>query len=389
MVAGGTLIVFGLLMLLIRLSNVSLDADFSQDYLASLALLQGHTLYNPEFYNNHPPFDMLLILPLALLPYHAAFLIWSALALLCYGAIGLIVAHELHITLAPHWVALTVGLALCWSPFQEQMALGQWSLLIAACLISCWALLRVGRERLAGVLLGLACLIKLFPGLLIVYLLLRRRWWAAAAASATVALGGLLSLAIVGPSDTLDFFLRIAPANAAALAAFPLNAALAGPISRLLVDAMWVRPLLVAPGLASWLARLASLALVIVLARQCWRAPVTRAGDDTTFAAVCVAMLLISPLTWQHTFMLLLLPFGLLLRQLLDRPSWRGIAMSLLALALVSPPNIDISRALIGLYKPDRMPWFAALPLIAPTAGLLLIWWLLATSLRLRREALS
>jgi len=92
--------------------------------------------------------------------------------------------------------------------------------------------------------------------------------------------------------------------------------------------------------------------------------------------------LLISPLTWQHTFMLLFLPFGLLLREMLDRPSWRGAAVSLLALALVSPPNIDIARALIGLYKPDRMPWFAALPLIAPTAGMLLIWWLISAPAR-------
>src|SRR4051794_26501814 len=170
MVFGGALIVFGVLLLLFRLSNATLDADFSQDYLASQALLRGQTLYNPEFYNNHPPFDMLLILPLALLSYYTAFLIWSGLAMICYGAIGLIVSRELNIALAPHWVALMVGLALCWPPFQEQMALGQWSLLIAASLIGCWALLRHGRDRLAGVLLGFACLIKLFPGLLIIYL---------------------------------------------------------------------------------------------------------------------------------------------------------------------------------------------------------------------------
>jgi hypothetical protein len=236
MVVGGTLMAFGVLMLVFRLLNVTIDADFSQDYLASQALLSGQTVYNPEFYNNHPPFDMLLILPLALLPYHTAFWLWSGLALLCYGAVGLIIARELKIVLSAPWVALTVGLALCWSPFQEQMALGQWSLLIAAALIGCWALLRHGRDRLAGVLLGVACLIKLFPGLLILYLLLRRRWWAAGTASATLAIGGLLMLAIVGPSDTLGFFLRVAPSNAAALAAYPLNTALAGPISRLLVD---------------------------------------------------------------------------------------------------------------------------------------------------------
>jgi hypothetical protein len=374
MVVGGTLIVFGLLMLLIRLSNATLDADFSQDYLASQALLAGQTIYNPEFYNNHPPFDMLLILPLALLPFHTAFLIWSAIALFCYGAIGLIIVRELKIGLAPYWVALIVGLALCWSPFQEQMALGQWSLLIAACLIGCWALLRHGRDRMAGVLLGFACLIKLFPGLLIIYLLLRRRWWAAGIASATAALGSLLALAVVGPSDTLDFFLRIAPSNGVALAAYPLNVALAGPISRLLVDGTWVRPVVVAPQLANWLIRLMSLVVLIVLARQSWRAPATRRGDDLTYAAVCVAMLLISPLTWQHTFMLLILPFGLLLHDLLDRPNWRGAAVSLLALTLVSLPNIDIARALIESYKPERLPWLAALPLIAPTAGLVLIW---------------
>jgi hypothetical protein len=144
-----------------------------------------------------------------------------------------------------------------------------------------------------------------------------------------------------------------------------------------------VRPLVVAPQLAAWLTRLANLIALVVLARQSWRMPATRRGDDLTYAAVCVAMLLISPLTWQHTFMLLILPFGLLLRALVERPSWRGAALGLLAAAIVSLPNIDIARALIASYKPDRLPWLAALPLIAPTVGLLLIWWLLGASSRL------
>jgi alpha-1,2-mannosyltransferase len=247
-----------------------------------------------------------------------------------------------------------------------------------ATLIGCWALLRQRRDALAGVLLGLACLIKLFPGLIVLYLLMRRRWLAGVAALGTVAIGSLLTLLLVGPGDMLDYFVRMAPQDSAVHGLSPINVALAGVIRRLLSDGPWVNPLIDAPLLATGLVGMASLGALIVLLRYIGRMAPTVWSEDRAFALVCVAMLLISPITWWHVFPLLLLPFGLLLQDLQARPDRWKLGLSLLALALVSLPDLEIARALMGLYAPYRIPWFAGLLLALPTIGLTLLWWAVA-----------
>jgi hypothetical protein len=378
LVAGAALVGLGVLMLVARLMSVSVDADLAQDYFAAQALLHHQTIYNPAFFNNHPPFAIMLAVPLAWLSFDQAFLVWSAISLLCYAVVVWLVYRELDLKLAGYWRLLLVGLALCWFPFQGHMALGQWSLLITACLVGCWALLRQDRPGLAGVLLGIACLVKLFPGLILIYLLLRRSWRAAAAAGTVCVIGGSLTLMVVGWSDTLAFFADVGSANLAAVGAFPVNASITGAVGRLLLDGRWVRPLVAAPSLAEWLIGLVSLGLLLVLVWQTRRSSTTQLGNDKTFAAACIAMLLVSPLTWQHMFPLLILPLGLLLRDVLGRASWQAGALVVLATLSVSLPDLEIARVLMAPYQPARMPWFAALPLLAPTVGLLLMWRLLS-----------
>lgn len=380
--AGVVLIAVGVLYFALAIRNGGPFQDFGQDYRAGRALYDGGTIYDPTFDNNHTPFDALVVAPFVLLPFGAAFLLWSLISLACLGLIGWLVLSELQIDLARHWLVLLTGLALCWFPTLAHMALGQWSLLLAACVIGAWALLRRRRERLAGVLIGVAILIKLFPGLLVLYLLLRRRWWAAGAAIAAFALGMLLTVAIVGPGDTLYFFRHVAASNTEAYQVFPINLSFTGVYSRLLVDGAWVRPLVAAPKLAWLLTSLTSLAALTLLARQLRRAKPGQLGEDVLFSLTCLAMLLISPITWQHGLSLLLLPFGLLLRELLARPRRWMVGLTLLAVVLVSLPDRDIARALMAAYAPNRMPWFAALSLLGATIGLIVLWGLLITLLR-------
>jgi hypothetical protein len=404
LVLGVALAALGVLLLLLRVQNaLVVSSDFTQDYVAAQAFRDGRSIYVEltqaelsasalrieraliapyPIVNFHPPFNALLFVPLTLLPYNQAVLLWSALSCLLYLGIGLVVLRELQISLAPHWRLLLLGLGMCWYPFQAHVALGQLSLVVAACVIGCWAQLRHGRDGLAGMLLGLACLIKLFPGLIILYLLLRRRWWAAGAALATFAAGNVLALALVGPRDVIDYFIRMAPQDAAMHGASPLNVALAGVIRRLFDGGLWVSPLLDVPFVATFLIGLAGLGALVVLARQIGRMPQVAGKDDRAFALVCVAMLLISPITWWHVFPLLLLPFGLLLQDLRTRLDRRKLGICLLSLALVSLPAIDIARALMEWYAPYRLPWFVSLLLVFPTIGLLLLWWILASQVQ-------
>src|SRR5262245_31893775 len=172
LIIGGALVAVGVLMLLMRVQNAQVvSSDFTQDYVAAQALRAGRSIYVEltaadlsaaalgtrqaliapgPIVNFHPPFDALLFAPVPLAPYDQAVLASSILSGLLFLAIGWIVLRELRIGLAPHWCVLLLGLGLCWYPFQAHIALGQLSLLVVACLIGCWALLRRGRERLAG-----------------------------------------------------------------------------------------------------------------------------------------------------------------------------------------------------------------------------------------------
>lgn len=393
------LIGVSLLLLQQRMINITIvSSDFTQDYVAGLALREGRSIYSPftpadigaeklgmgyalytpyGFANNHPPFDTVLFLPLTLLPYDQAIMLWSVLALLLYLLCGELVLRELKIAIARHWKLLLAGLALCWYPFQAHIALGQWSMLIVAGVLGCWALLRRQRDTAAGVLLGIACLIKLFPGMIVVYLLLRRRWRAAGAACATMAAGGLLTLMIVGIDDMLEYVRRVAPLDAIEFAPAPINHSLTAVFHRLFGDGPWVTALISAPWVISILVALSGLGLTGLLAYKVWRTPPTQRGQDTTFALACITMLLASPITWQHIFPILMCPLGLLLLEQRERFDGRRLALALVALAMVSIPDIEIGRALMRFYEPYRAPWYAGLPMSLPTIGLLMIGWLL------------
>jgi alpha-1,2-mannosyltransferase len=365
----------GILLLIIRLVEVPRTGyDFRQDYLAAQHLLSGSSIYSdfqPE--NNHPPFTPLLFIPFSLLPFGFAILFWSMLSILFYMLSAWIVLKELNITLPLEWKAALIGIGLAWYPFQGHIALGQLSLLIVVCLVSCWALLRRGNQYAAGCLLGFACLIKLFPAAIFLYLILRKRWRAVLSAVFVIAIGGVLTWAAVGTQDILHYFQVIAPKNASDYATFPVNVSLAGVISRLFVDGLWVRPVVSSPILSKLFITAVNLIIVLFLGRFIINARKRSIADDAAFGMTCIGMLLLSPITWAHIFPILILPLGILFKLLTEHRKQALQLITLIAVVLVSLPDVDIGYGLMQLYDPNRIPWYAGIILAIPTIGLLTI----------------
>lgn len=408
-VAGVVVLIVGGIMLFERLRNVLfVTSDLTQDYIAAQALRTHHSIYrefgreemhamlpgadqlyqiHDTMMNFHPPFTALLFVPFTFLNYTTAALLWSLISCALYAWIGVVLVRDMRLRVPRHTIPVLVGLALCWFPFQTHIAFGQFSLLIAACVVGCWRLLRQRHDAAAGILLGMACLIKLFPGLLFLYLLLRKRWHALASGLATLAVGGALILAFVGVDDTLTYFLVIAPQDVRDYLLLPRNASLSSAIQKLLVQGAWIEPLMNVPGVASWLALLGSLALLGGLAAHLWHVPAAETGDTHAFALVCVSMLLLSPITWEHSFVLALLPVAVLVQA--AQQGERGVqSATLLALAALSLPYMMMDISLVAWYAPLRIPWYMAVPMLAPTGALLLLWWLIAAQDR-KRQALG
>lgn len=140
---------------------------------------------------------------LAVLPFHAAGYLWLALNLVALWAILRLIGREL-VGLPPQdWpVTQLLPLVLLAPYWLWEFRLNQIDTLTLLLLVGSFACWQRGRGLVAGFWLGLAVLLKLTPGLLVLWFALKRQYRTVAVAVLTVVLAGPLADAIVfGPTD--------------------------------------------------------------------------------------------------------------------------------------------------------------------------------------------
>jgi alpha-1,2-mannosyltransferase len=245
-----------------------------------------------ELYFTYPPFSALLLRPFALLPLGATVAVFTILT-------GLAVVVTTRWLLAPviarHGLprvfTLTVAilLVLAVESTRETITFGQINMLLVVLILAdlLFAVPRAGRW--AGVGVGLATALKLFPGIFIVYLLATRRWRAAAVASATAAAATLLAAA-VAPRDSWRFWTHeLWATDRVGRTDYTGNQSLFGLLSRITAPEK--------PDRLFWL-----LLVAVVAGYGLWRAArAARAGDPLTGLALTgLVGALVSPITWTH-----------------------------------------------------------------------------------------
>ena len=251
----------------------------------------------------YPPFAALVMLPMAITPWHLAIVI-SCIA--CAG-VSLMVIYWFVDPIArrQNWVrwfavGLVMAFAIAFEPLRETFLFGQVNMYLVALVGADLLFLTARGHRFAGIGIGLATAIKLTPGVFILYLLVTRRWRAALTASATAA-GATLVAAALAPDASRAFWSdALWNTDRVGMPAFISNQSLNGAVSRLHAQD---------PSTLLWL-----LAVVVVLA--VWAVRVRKAvavGDERTgFALTGVVGCLISPITWVH-HLVWLIPAVLLL----------------------------------------------------------------------------
>ena len=91
--------------------------------------------------------------------------------------------------------------------FWWEFKLNQIDLLTLGCMVLSFVVWQRGRPAMAGFWIGLAVLLKITPGLLVVWYLLKRQYRTVAIAAATVILAGPVgTLVIFGPRDAADAY---------------------------------------------------------------------------------------------------------------------------------------------------------------------------------------
>src|SRR4029077_1659469 len=142
------------------------------------------------------------------------------------------------------------------------------------------------RPILAGMLIGLATAIKLYPGLVLVYFLARRQWPAVASAAPTVATLALAAVGLFG-TDIFQVYIRDVMPGFAHYGDNLANASLAGLFSKLFVGVnRYAEPLWPLPLAAKLATLLAGLGIAALCGWKAWQAR-DRAQRDIALA-LCV-----------------------------------------------------------------------------------------------------
>jgi Glycosyltransferase family 87 len=311
-------------------ADIQWGYDFSFYWTAATHVLHGEPIYSAaqlagpyapqgqEGFLYPPPFAAVLAPLAALLPAdpRAANWLWFGIGLVILVVSVLAVARAEGLAGPNARFALLRGRGAWWlvagalalPPIIAELVLGNVHLEILGLLSLAWLGLRRGTpngEAVAGVAIGIAALMKVFPGLLVLWLLASRRYRAALAAVVAAVAVTLITLPVTGVQPWLDYPTVLA------------NLGAPSDTTDTLAPTVWLAPV-VGFGLARLLVTTAGVLLVLGLG---WRAggsgsapgasdnsAANRATLAASFGAAVAASVLIAPAVYQHYLAILVLP---------------------------------------------------------------------------------
>ncbi|MGI5130845.1 glycosyltransferase 87 family protein [Pseudonocardia sp. CA-107938] len=310
----------------------------------------------------YPPFAALVMVPLAVVPWPASWILLLALSTLALGAVLYVTARRLwpsggvggavSVTSVLLPLALAVqpgkdidfdhpvpGLPpLALEPVLQTIEFGQINLILMA-LVAVDLMARSGRWP-RGVLVGIAAAIKLTPAVFVLYFLLRRDYRAAAIAAVSGALATGLAFA-VAPSASLRFWLDN-PVSGISASPFFTNQTFQAVLVRAGVDGT-ARTVV-------WVAL--SLALLALAAPVIARAPAPLA-----MVATAGFGLLVSPTSWSHHWVwiapALLVAAATAAR--LRSTGWWWVTGLMAAVFVIAPHRLGLPRS--GDVELTWTPW--------------------------------
>lgn len=282
-------------------------SDLISYYDGAARLRAGLPLYRPDFSMErdgpyqfiYPPPLALLLLPLP--SYRAAWWAWAGLSIGCWlFALGLLLrelAGGLRARLSPTWRPVLIAALINFPPVLLHLFWGQLQLLLLLLLVGSWLCLRRDRDVAAGVLLGFAIALKLFPALLCIPLLAQRKLRVIVTAG-VVAAGVLgLSFALIGWDQSRLYLTLVLPqVNQMLGQRSPGNNSIASMLRNAIGDT----------GTADLLSALIRVAVVATATWAAWR---LRGEASRALALGATTLMLVLPVIWEHYFVLAYLPW--------------------------------------------------------------------------------
>jgi hypothetical protein len=325
--------------------------DFIQEYLLAKAVLNGVNPYLPlpdlagiwigsanhiqlKHPSPHPPTIGLLGLPLGLLSYEKAAIIWLIFELACLMTVMVLVFQKYKVPIKAKNLTIVSVATIGWIPVVEDLWLGQLSICLLLLLTGAWFALRDGKTLLGGGLLGGVITLKLMAWPIVIFLALRCKWNGVIAAASVVIMANLLVMAVIGFDSVKDYYFRVGPQVASIYRVHDVNYSVWTLGERLFggfgvnfhASPLWPSPIL------AWL--LTFLLPAVILQSGLWLALRAR-NFDTAFGLLVGVSVLVSPIAWTHYLTLVSIPLLVMARQLLVIGSPRRVVVKVFSLFLL------------------------------------------------------
>lgn len=311
--------------------------DFVQEYLLARAVLSGVMPYLPipdlarQFIGPlpletafshptpHPPPVAILALPLGLLEYQQAAIVWFVFEIGCtFAALYLLLRWS---GMSVHLKTILIGSAVVfiWNPFQAELLFGQLTVLLFVLLLLSWQALRANRSVWGGVFLGIVISLKLIGWPIVLFLALRKNWRAVSAAVMTVIVANGIAMLLMGYEAILYYYFRVGSLVGPLYRAYVHNFSLWSVGWRLFdgtgspirggAEALpiFASPVL-ARGIAAFLPLLLTIVGLILTYRVC-------KFDNAFTILVCISTL-VTPVVWIHYLILTTFPLFVIGQQL-------------------------------------------------------------------------
>jgi hypothetical protein len=310
------------LQFLILTRQVQWGYDFSAYWSAAGRLIDGLSPYTAiqlagpygpqqQFLYLYPPTLAAAVTPLAALfpdDYRAAAWIWAGLGFAVLVPCVLALSRAEHLgerfpILAGRGRWLLVAGALAFPPVVGELVMGNVHLVLLGLLTAAWLGVRRGTTRgewVAGAAVGVAAVIKVFPGLLLLWFLLTRRSRAAAGVVVGVVVAAVAALPLTGIQPWLDYPTVL------------LNLSAPTDTTDTLAPTVWLAESIGFPAARVVVATTCLLLLVGVSIAARRDLPSSREPTVArSFAAAVLLSLLVAPAMYHHYLAIAVLPFVL------------------------------------------------------------------------------
>jgi hypothetical protein len=308
--------------------------DYWQYHTAAVAVRDDGPLYGPAFqwrdsqYTIHhpttpnpipgnpyayPPGFAIALVPLTALPADVQKILWLGILFACVFGTAYVWTGRLF---AParryrHTAVLATTAALIFfAPVRLDLYVGQVEPMLLLWLSLSLAAYLSRRDSAAGLWLGLAVAVKPILGFLIIFFLWKRAHRAVGIGCAVVAATWLLSLPFRGINGIWDWVAVASYWSSPTFGVTPGNQSLYGFLLRLFTTNPFTVPLVDAPGLPRLVHAIAVLAILVTLAVTIRRSrALSSRRQALEYGLMCVAMLIVSPLSEHIHYGTLAIPF--------------------------------------------------------------------------------